>query len=614
MRTSTVDIATFVSRSRGRTTALILAFALAVPILLIQAPLPALGDEGDVVGTAPLEIPALENEIHFSDFVITAPIDPSGIAFLGGNKLLIADSEIEEEVTVYDGNNLWEINLNGTGLTPVGNSEPTTPTNQEPTGLAYNSADNRTYITRDNDPRRIWDINRGGDGIFDADDDRETFNPTLHPTFDPADLEDVAWDSRDEILWVANGIHGTVIPISPGPDGLLGGADTQAGEPIDVSAWVQDVEGLAYRESTDTLLLTRFNPDRIVEITKDGRLVREITTDGIINRHPTDLVVAPASDGPGESVYLTDRGLDNGDPLDPAPPPDDGRLYEIDVRFDNLSPFVDAGPNMSVAAGAQLAITGDAYDDGQPTPGAFSVSWSESSGPGTVTFSDPGSLETHATFSSAGTYVLRLTASDGVYDNTDTMQVTVSGSSSGGDGTFIDDDGSTFEADIEWIAAEGITKGCNPPVNDRYCPDDFVTRGQMAAFLHRALDDVLSPTEQVEFIDDNGNTFEADIEWLGGTGVTKGCNPPDNDQYCPDDFVTRGQMAAFLVRGLGYTDDGGGDLFIDDDGNTFEADIDKLGTAGVTKGCNPPTNDQYCPNDFVTRGQMAAFLRRALEG
>jgi hypothetical protein len=62
----------------------------------------------------------------------------------------------------------------------------------------------------------------------------------------------------------------------------------------------------------------------------------------------------------------------------------------------------------------------------------------------------------------------------------------------------------------------------------------------------------------------------------------------------------------------GYVDDGGGDLFIDDDGSVLEPDIDKLGTAGVTKGCNPPTNNMYCPNNVVTRGQMAAFLHRAL--
>jgi hypothetical protein len=71
-------------------------------------------------------------------------------------------------------------------------------------------------------------------------------------------------------------------------------------------------------------------------------------------------------------------------------------------------------------------------------------------------------------------------------------------------------------------------------------------------------------------------------------------------------------MAAFLVRALDYTAGAGDDLFVDDDGTTFENDIDKLGTAGVTKGCNPPTNDRYCPDDFVTRGQMAAFLKRAL--
>jgi hypothetical protein len=71
-------------------------------------------------------------------------------------------------------------------------------------------------------------------------------------------------------------------------------------------------------------------------------------------------------------------------------------------------------------------------------------------------------------------------------------------------------------------------------------------------------------------------------------------------------------MAAFLVRALGYTDNGGGNLFIDDDDSIFEGDIDRLGTARVTKGCNPPTNDRYCPRGNVTRGQMAAFLHRAL--
>jgi len=43
----------------------------------------------------------------------------------------------------------------------------------------------------------------------------------------------------------------------------------------------------------------------------------------------------------------------------------------------------------------------------------------------------------------------------------------------------------------------------------------------------------------------------------------------------------------------------------------FEADIAKIAEAGITKGCNPE-GTEFCPGDPVTRGQMAAFLNRAL--
>jgi hypothetical protein len=105
--------------------------------------------------------------------------------------------------------------------------------------------------------------------------------------------------------------------------------------------------------------------------------------------------------------------------------------------------------------------------------------------------------------------------------------------------------------------------------------------------------------------------FEGDIDRMSTAGITRGCNPPANDRFCPEDFVTRGQMAAFFVRALRLTDAGGGDRFVDDDGSVFEGDIDRMSTAGITRGCNPPANDRFCPSDFVTRGQMAAFFHRA---
>ena len=154
--------------------------------------------------------------------------------------------------------------------------------------------------------------------------------------------------------------------------------------------------------------------------------------------------------------------------------------------------------------------------------------------------------------------------------------------------------------------------GCNPDeVNTKFCPDQPVTRGQMAAFLDRALG-LADDGGGDRFVDDDGSIFEASIDRLAAAGITKGCNPPDNSMFCPEEPVTRGQMAAFLVRALGYTDDGGGDRFADDDGDIFEPAIDKLATAGVTLGCNPPANDRFCPHSTVTRGQMAAFLHRAL--
>jgi len=52
-------------------------------------------------------------------------------------------------------------------------------------------------------------------------------------------------------------------------------------------------------------------------------------------------------------------------------------------------------------------------------------------------------------------------------------------------GAFVDDDDSIFETDIEWLATAGVTLGCNPPVNDRFCPGANVNRGQMAAFMRR---------------------------------------------------------------------------------------------------------------------------------
>ncbi len=90
-------------------------------------------------------------------------------------------------------------------------------------------------------------------------------------------------------------------------------------------------------------------------------------------------------------------------------------------------------------------------------------------------------------------------------------------------GTFVDDDGSIFESDIEWMATAGITKGCNPPTNTKFCPDDKVTRGQMAAFMRRALSCTLPGKEcgaLQAIYDEMGGA-----SWTDNTGWNNRSNP-----------------------------------------------------------------------------------------
>ena len=177
-------------------------------------------------------------------------------------------------------------------------------------------------------------------------------------------------------------------------------------------------------------------------------------------------------------------------------------------------------------------------------------------------------------------------------------------------GTFVDDDTSIHQGSIEAIAAAGVTQGCNPPHSNRFCPTNPVTRGQMAAFLVRAL--ALPSATSAGFTDTITSVFADEIDRLASAKITVGCNPPANTRFCPDEAVTREQMAAFLSRALELMA-GSADSFVDDDESIFEADIERLRAAGITRGCNPPGNDQFCPASDVTRAEMATFLARALD-
>ena len=159
-----------------------------------------------------------------------------------------------------------------------------------------------------------------------------------------------------------------------------------------------------------------------------------------------------------------------------------------------------------------------------------------------------------------------------------------------------------FAGEVVGLDTLGITRGC---ADGRFCPEEAVTRAEMAAFLVRAFD--LPPAQNAEpYDDDDGHLFEPEIETLYVNGITTGCAP---HRFCPEEAVTRAEMAAFLARVLRLPLATGGSTFDDDDGHFLEAEISALAASGITSGCSETS---FCPDELVTRGEMAAFLIRSL--
>jgi hypothetical protein len=155
---------------------------------------------------------------------------------------------------------------------------------------------------------------------------------------------------------------------------------------------------------------------------------------------------------------------------------------------------------------------------------------------------------------------------------------------------------------ITALSDSGITGGCsdNPP---QFCPDSPITRGQMAVFLETSLGN--PPNECTgRFLDVHiTNSFCGYIERFAADGISAGCSA---DKFCPNDPVTRGQMAVFIEAAMGKTPSPCTGRFADvPTGHLFCGFVERLSDDGITGGCR--AND-FCPDDLVTRAQMAVFL------
>ncbi len=183
---------------------------------------------------------------------------------------------------------------------------------------------------------------------------------------------------------------------------------------------------------------------------------------------------------------------------------------------------------------------------------------------------------------------------------------------------FDDVTGGVHRGSVEALAMAGVTPGCSLDWT-RFCPEDPVTRGQLALFLARmmGLESSTEKTEQAQktYQDVTDTTLASAVSAVTRAGIMPPCSVAPAT-FCADGPVPRVQLAIFLTRALDLpvsaVVDGSRFGDVDDVATADVAAIEAIATAGITRGCDRD-GVRFCPERNVTRAQAATFLARAFK-
>ena len=154
-----------------------------------------------------------------------------------------------------------------------------------------------------------------------------------------------------------------------------------------------------------------------------------------------------------------------------------------------------------------------------------------------------------------------------------------------------------------------VTSGCTTTM---FCPDTNLTRRQFVTFLWRAAGRPIPPYLGSEAFTDarRGGYAEQSIGWAAANHVTRGCTPGqygDPDwRFCPQQPVTRGQMATLLYRHVEADSTGPIPSHTDIAPDDFYATgVAWLTDLAAVPGCG---TDLFCPDQDATRAEAAVFI------
>lgn len=355
--------------------------------------------------------------------------DPSGIAYDSVRGRLVIDDGEVDEMGIYQGKQVFETSLAGALL----RSYSVLSFTDEPVGIAFNANNQHVFIS-DDDHDTVWDINPGGDGLVGTNDDtRRSFNTKGFGSGDP---EGLGYDSAGNRLFVTDGLNDEIYVLRAGANGTFeGGGDDQITHFDTARFGLVATDMVEWKSDTGTLLtLSSYGVMSVKELTTTGTLVSEIDVSSFPLNKPAGLAYAPSSGGGGMSMYIVNRAVDNNS----NPNENDGTMVELQISTtgpSNTAPTVSAGSDQAITLPASASLNGTVSDDGLPNPpSAVTTTWS-ASGPGPVTFQNANAVDTQASFTTTGTYVLTLTANDSQMSSSAQVQITVQGTPPPGTGT-----------------------------------------------------------------------------------------------------------------------------------------------------------------------------------
>lgn len=411
--------------------------------------------------------------IDTSLFTPSSP-DPSGIVYFPSTDkeekdfFLITDAEVNE-MSMFEGVNVFKVDrLTGdllgffstiqcenSGTCVYGVDDPidtklSISFSDEPTGITFNpnpdeNNNNHCFISDDNHPQLIHQIDPGEDGIcLTTDDILTSFNTKI--SFGSGDPEDVTYGNGN--LFIVDGTGEEVYITELNDDGLY---NVLVGQFDTLRIGLQDPEGIVFDATNNSLYIVSKYSDEANDDVSEPNIIIHTTTYGVLldtfkyngNFAPGDKPLKPAgialaptneeiATSSQMSLYVVARGIDNNEVSEGDPEENDGMLYEFKLPATNPAnkgpEIVEVSGDTSITLPEHALLAGEVSDDGLGLLNLeyeLVTTWSKHSGPGDVSFTVPHNLNTSASFTEAGSYILRLTAYDGeLYDFAD-ISITV---------------------------------------------------------------------------------------------------------------------------------------------------------------------------------------------